>query len=79
MITIRCPISLAAAANGNLYDTAWLSNNVHCFTPDGKPKGIMLKKENGLDKPYAIVFSKRSSKVFIVNCETKVVLKLSHY
>jgi sugar lactone lactonase YvrE len=79
MINIRYPISVAAAANGNLYVTAWLSNNVLCFTPDGKPKGIMLKKENGLDKPYAIVFSKKSSKVFIVNCETKVVLKLSHY
>ena len=79
MINIRYPISLAAAANDNLYVTAWLSNNVYCFTADGKPKGIMLIKVNGLDKPYAIVFCKKSSKVFIVNSETKVVLKLSHY
>ena len=76
MINIRCAINLAAAANGNLYDTAWLSNTVHCFTPYVKPKGIMLKKENGLYKPYAIFFSKKSSKVFIVNCETKFVPKV---
>jgi sugar lactone lactonase YvrE len=53
--------------NGNLYVTAYESNNVHCFTPDGKHTGIMLKKEDGLDQPYGIAFSKKSSKVFIYN------------
>jgi sugar lactone lactonase YvrE len=32
------PKGVAAAANGNLYVTASDSNNIHCFTPDGKPK-----------------------------------------
>ena len=75
----RRPIGVAAAANGNLYVTAWRSNNVHCFTPDGKHKGIMLRKEDGLDEPYGFAFSKKSSKVFIVNCKTKFVLRFSHY
>ena len=75
----KVPICVAAAANGNLYVTAFLSNNVHCFTPDGKHKGIMLKKEDGLDKPYVIAFSKKSSKVFIVNYMEESVLKFSHY
>jgi sugar lactone lactonase YvrE len=75
----RGPIDLAAAANGNLYVTAWETNNVHCFTPDGKHKGIVLKKDDGLNKPYVIAFSKKSSKVFIVNYLQKSVLKFSHY
>ena len=75
----RNPIGVAAAANGNLYVTASVSNNVHCFTPGGKHKGIMLKKEDGLNKPYVIAFSKKSSKVFIVNYQEKSVLKFSHY
>jgi DNA-binding beta-propeller fold protein YncE len=62
----RGPIGVAAAANGNLYVTAWETDNVHCFTPDGKHKGIILKKENGLNTPYVIAFSKTSSKVFMV-------------
>jgi DNA-binding beta-propeller fold protein YncE len=75
----RRPIDVAAAANGNLYVTAYKSNNLHCFTPDGKHKGIMLKKEDGLDRPYVIAFSKKSSKVFIVNHQEKSVIKFSHY
>jgi DNA-binding beta-propeller fold protein YncE len=75
----RRPNGVAAAANGNLYVTAWLSSNVHCFTPDGKHKGIVLKKEDGLNKTYVIAFSKKSSKVFIVNRMEKSVLKFSHY
>jgi DNA-binding beta-propeller fold protein YncE len=75
----RGPIGVAAAANGNLYVTAWETDNVHCFTPDGKHKGIMLKKENGLNKPYGIAFSKTSSKVFMVNHHEKSVLRFSHY
>jgi DNA-binding beta-propeller fold protein YncE len=75
----KVPICVAAAANGNLYVTASLSNNVHCFTPDGKYKGIMLKKEDGLNQPYVIAFSKKSSKVFIVNRLEKSVLRFSHY
>jgi DNA-binding beta-propeller fold protein YncE len=74
----RNPIGVAAAANGNLYVTASVSNNVHCFTPGGKHKGIMLK-EDGLNKPYVIAFSKKSSKVFIVNHQEKSVLRFSHY
>jgi hypothetical protein len=62
-----------------LYVTASVSNNVHCFTPGGKHKGIMLKKEDGVNKPYVIAFSKKSSKVFIVNYQEKSVLKFSHY
>jgi hypothetical protein len=50
-----------SAANGNLYVTAYKSNNLHCFTPDGKHKGIMLKKKDGLNEPYGIAFSKMSS------------------
>jgi DNA-binding beta-propeller fold protein YncE len=73
------PIGVAAAANGNLYVTARASINVHCFTPDGKHKGIMLKKEDGLVQPYVIAFSKKSSKVFIVNHMEKSVLRFSHY
>ena len=73
------PTGVAAAGNGNLYVTTSLSNNVHCFTPDGKHKGIMLKKENGLDYPYVIAFSKKSSKVFMVNQTEKSVLRFSHY
>jgi DNA-binding beta-propeller fold protein YncE len=73
------PIGVAAAANGNLYVTARASINVHCFTPDGKHKGIMLKKEDGLVQPYVIAFSKKSSKVFIVNHMEKSVLMFSHY
>ena len=76
---ISRPIGVAAAGNGNLYVTASLSNNVHCFTPDGKHKGIMLKTEDGLDHPYDIAFSKKSSKVFMVNQTEKSVLKFSHY
>jgi DNA-binding beta-propeller fold protein YncE len=75
----RRPNGVAAAANGNLYVTACESNNVHCFTPDGKHKGIVLKKEDGLNKTYVIAFSKKSSKVFILNCMEKSVLKFSHY
>ena len=75
----RRPNGVAAAANGNLYVTAWLSSNVHCFTPDGKHKGIVLKKEDGLNKTYVIAFSQKSSKVFIVNRMEKSVLKFSHY
>jgi sugar lactone lactonase YvrE len=75
----RRPICVAAAANGNLYVTAMFSNNLHCFTPDGKHKGIMLKKEDGLNNPYVIAFSKKSSKVFIVNHVEKSVLRFSHY
>jgi DNA-binding beta-propeller fold protein YncE len=75
----RGPIGVAAAANGNLYVTAYKSNNLHCFTPDGKHKGIMLKKEDGLDRPYVIAFSKKSSKVFIVNHQEKSVIRFSHY
>ena len=73
------PIDVASAANGNLYVTAYKSNNLHCYTPDGKHKGIMLKKEDGLNKPYVIAFSKKSSKVFIVNHMEKSVLRFSHY
>ena len=73
------PIGVAAAANGNLYITASESNNLHCFTPDGKHKGIMLRKKDGLNQPYGIAFSKKSSKVFIVNVEKKCVLRFSHY
>ena len=75
----RGPIGVAAAGNGNLYVTAWRSNNVHCFTPDGKHKGIMLKKGDGLNQPYVIAFSKKSSKVFIVNFRETSVLRFSHY
>jgi DNA-binding beta-propeller fold protein YncE len=70
----RRPIGVAAAVNGNLYVTACASNNVHCFTPDEKHKGIMLMKEDGLNTPYVIAFSKTSSKVFIVNLHEKVCL-----
>ena len=76
---LRRPTSVAAAANGNLYVTAWDSNNVHCFTPDGKHRGIMLNKDDGLDQPCGIAFSKKSSKVFIVNLCKKCVLRFSHY
>jgi DNA-binding beta-propeller fold protein YncE len=69
------PIGVAAAANGNLYVTACDSNNVHCFTPDGTHKGIMLKKEDRLNRPYAIDFSKKSSKVFMVNYLEESVLR----
>ena len=75
----RGPICVSAAANGNLYVTAYKSNNVHCFTPDGKHKGIMLKNEDGLNTPYVIAFSKKYSKVFIVNHMEKSVLRFSHY
>jgi DNA-binding beta-propeller fold protein YncE len=75
----RKPIGVAAAANGNLYVTACDSNNVHCFTPDGTHKGIMLKKEDRLNRPYAIDFSKKSSKVFMVNYLEESVLRFSHY
>ena len=75
----RGPVGIAAAGNGNLYVTALLSNSVHCFTPDGKHKGIMLKEEDGLYTPYVITFSKKSSKVFIVNYQEKSVLRFSHY
>jgi sugar lactone lactonase YvrE len=75
----RRPIGVAAAANGNLYVIAYQSNNLHCFTPNGKHKGIMLKKEDGLNTPYVIAFSKKSSKVFIVNRMEKSVLRFSHY
>jgi DNA-binding beta-propeller fold protein YncE len=75
----RRPIGVAAAANGNLYVTAYKSNNLHCFTPDGKHKGIMLKKKDGLNEPYGIAFSKMSSKVFIVNYNKNSVLRFSHY
>ena len=75
----RRPVGVAAAANGNLYVTAYESNNVHCFTPDGKHTGIMLKKEDGLNTPYGIAFSKKYSKVFIVNHIEKSVLRFSHY
>ena len=75
----RGPIGVASAANENLYVTAYASNNVHCFTPDGKHKGIMLKKEDGLNTPYVIAFSKQSSKVFIVNRMEDSVLRFSHY
>ena len=68
----KVPICVAAAANGNLYVTAKKSNNLHCFTPDGKHKDIMLKKEHGLNNPYVIAFSKKSSKVFILNYHEKV-------
>ena len=67
----RLPIGVAAAVNGNLYVTACDSNNVHCFTPHVKHKGTMLKKVDGLNKPYVIAFSKKSSKVFIVNSMKK--------
>jgi DNA-binding beta-propeller fold protein YncE len=73
------PICVAVAANGNVYVIAYQSHNVHCFTPDGKHKGIMLKKEDGLNKPYVIAFSNKSSKVFIVNHMEKSVLRFSHY
>ena len=75
----RKPIGVATAANGNLYVTACDSNNVHCFTPDGTHKGIMLKKEDRLNRPYAIAFSKKSSKVFMVNYLEESVLRFSHY
>ena len=75
----REPIGVTGAANGNLYVTAHESNNVHCFTPDGKHKGIMLKKEDGLNTPYVIAFSKKSSKLFIVNYMGRSVLRFSHY
>ena len=75
----RGPKGVAATANGNVYVTAYESNNVHCFTPDGKHKGIMLKKEDGLNTPYVIAFSKKSSKLFIVNHLEKSVLRFSHY
>jgi hypothetical protein len=75
----RGPICVSAAANGNLYVTAYKSNNVHCFTPDGKHKGIMLKNEDGLNTPRDIAFSKKYSKVFIVNHMEKSVLRFSHY
>jgi DNA-binding beta-propeller fold protein YncE len=75
----RNPIGVAASANGNLYVTASFSSNVHCFTPDGKHKGIMLKKEDGLNTPCFIAFSKKSSKIFIVNYSENSVLRFSHY
>ena len=75
----RKPIGVAAAANGNLYVTACDSNNVHCFTSDGTHKGITLKKEDGLNRPYVIAFSKKSSKVFMVNYMEESVLRFSHY
>ena len=75
----RGPIGVATAANGNVYVTVWGSKNVHCFTPYGKHKGIMLKKGDGLNQPYGIAFSKKSSKVFIVNAQEKSVLRFSHY
>jgi DNA-binding beta-propeller fold protein YncE len=68
----RGPIGVAAAANENVYVTAWSSNNVQCFTPEGKHKGIMLKKEGGLNEPYGIASSKKYYKVFIVNHLEKV-------
>jgi DNA-binding beta-propeller fold protein YncE len=75
----RRPIGVAAAANGNLYVIAYQSNNLHCFTPNGKHKGVMLKKEDGLNTPRVIAFSKKSSKVIIVNRMEKSVLRFSHY
>jgi DNA-binding beta-propeller fold protein YncE len=75
----RGPIGAAAAGNGNLYITACRSNNVHCFTPDGKHEGIMLQEEDGINQPFLIAFSKKSSKVFIVNKQEKSVLRFSHY
>jgi hypothetical protein len=68
----RGPLGVAAAANENVYVTAWSSNNVQCFTPEGKHKGIMLKKEGGLNEPYGIASSKKYYKVFIVNHLEKV-------
>ena len=75
----RGPICVVAAANDNVYVAACFSNNVHCFTPDGKHEGIMLKKDDGLNRPYVIAFSKKSSKVFIVNHMEKSVIRFSYY
>jgi hypothetical protein len=75
----RRPIGVAAAANGNLYVIAYQSNNLHCFTPNGKHKGVMLKKEDGLNQPYVIALSKIFSKIIIVNRLEKSVLRFSHY
>jgi DNA-binding beta-propeller fold protein YncE len=70
----RKPIGVAAAANGNLYVTAYQSNNLHCFTPNGKHKGVMLKMEDGLNTPHVIAFSKFFSKIIIVNRFTDIQL-----
>ncbi|CAC5377880.1 unnamed protein product [Mytilus coruscus] len=61
----------------NLYVTTWGTNKLHRLSPAGKLLDIVLKKEDGLNEPYAVAFNKNYTKLYIANglgTENKEVL-----
>ncbi|CAC5377168.1 unnamed protein product [Mytilus coruscus] len=61
------PIDMALDGKENLYVTTWKTNKLHRLSKDGKLHDIVLKKEDGLDAPYAVGFNKTYSKLYIAN------------
>ncbi|CAG2224319.1 unnamed protein product [Mytilus edulis] len=71
------PIDIALDGKENLYVTTWGTNKLHRLSKDGKLIDIVLKKEDGLNEPYAVAFNKNYTKLYIANglgIENKEVL-----
>ncbi|CAC5377881.1 unnamed protein product [Mytilus coruscus] len=61
------PIGMAFDGKENLYVATWKPNILHRLLKDGKLIDILLKKEDGLNEPYAVAFNKNYIKLYIAN------------
>ncbi|VDI25106.1 Hypothetical predicted protein [Mytilus galloprovincialis] len=58
----------------NLYVTTWRSNKLHRLSSDGKLLDTLLKKEDGLNAPFAVAFNKNYTKLYISNGHKEVLI-----
>jgi hypothetical protein len=70
---LQNPQKITNDSHGNIYIIGYLSSNVHRLSSDGRFIDIILKKENGLDRPRALYFNRRYTKLFISNKDGKVI------
>lgn len=70
---LQNPQKITSDSHGNIYIIGYLSSNVHRLSSDGGFIDIILKKENGLDRPRALYFNRRYTKLFLSKKDGKVI------
>ncbi|CAG2255420.1 unnamed protein product [Mytilus edulis] len=66
---LKEPVALALDSKENLYVIEIDSEDLHRLSSNGKVDDILLKKSDGLDLPFAIVFNKTYRKMYVSNVD----------
>jgi hypothetical protein len=59
---------------GNAYVVGRSSNNILRVSPDGQNSNIIVKEEDGINKPFTLCFSRDFKKLFVSNEDGKRVV-----